>query len=113
MPNFLKHISFVIVFFINTVACNETSIQPVTIDDNGPADLNAIQTELPDLPGYTTLKMNCLSCHSARYIQMQPELPEKTWTAIVTKMQKNFGAPIADSSAEEIVQYLTAIKGKK
>lgn len=113
MSSFLKYILFVIAFFINIVACNEISNKPVTIADNGATDLNAIQTILPDVPGYTSVKMNCLSCHSARYIQMQPDLSEKTWTAIVAKMQKSFGAPIADSSAREIVQYLTAIKGKK
>jgi len=32
--------------------------------------------------------------------------------AIVTKMQKSFGAPVADSSVKEIVQYLVSIKGK-
>ena len=93
------------------IACNEQG--PVTPTTNEPTDLNAILTELPDAPGYETFKTNCTSCHSARYIQMQPELPEKTWTAIVTKMQKSFGAPVTDSSAKQIVQYLVFIKGKK
>jgi len=43
---------------------------------------------------------------------MQPDLPEKTWMAIVTKMQKSFGAPVPDSSVKEIVEYLVSIKGK-
>ena len=84
-----------------------------TIATTVPANLNAIETILPDAPGYTSFKMNCMSCHSARYIKMQPNLPEKAWTAIVTKMQKSFGAPFSDSSAREIVQYLVAIKGEK
>jgi uncharacterized protein (DUF697 family) len=39
-------------------------------------------------------------------------MSEKQWTAIVTKMQKTFGAPVPDSSIKEIVQYLVTIKGK-
>ena len=94
-------------------ACNQNNNQSVTIPSDKPTNLNAIQITLPEAPGYQAFQMNCISCHSARYVQMQPDLPEKTWTAIVTKMQKNFGAPLEDSSAREIVQYLTAIKGKK
>ncbi|MEP6844418.1 MAG: cytochrome c [Panacibacter sp.] len=94
-------------------SCNETAKNPSMVVTNEPTNLNAIQTELPSAPGYETFKTNCLSCHSARYIQMQPDFPEKTWATIVGKMQKNFGAPIADSSVKEIVQYLVAIKGGK
>jgi cytochrome c1 len=95
------------------IACNELDKKPLTPKTHEPGDLNAFITELPDAPGYETFKTNCTSCHSARYIQMQPELPEKTWSAIVAKMQKSFGAPVADSSAKQIVQYLVSIKGKK
>ena len=113
MQNFLKYLLFMLASVICIVACNGTANKPATAANSEPTNLNAIQTELPAAPGYETFKMNCLSCHSAKYIQMQPGLPEKTWAAIVTKMQKSFGAPIADSSAKEIIQYLTAIKGKK
>lgn len=95
------------------VACNESNKKNSEVNAAQQTDLNTIITELPDATGYQTFKMNCLSCHSARYIQMQPELSEKAWSNIVTKMQKSFGAPITDSSAKEIVQYLTSIKGKK
>lgn len=75
-------------------------------------DLNAFPTELPEAEGFEAFKMNCVSCHSARYVQMQPNLSEKTWAALVTKMQKTFHAPIPDSSVNDIVQYLVSIKGK-
>jgi cytochrome c5 len=113
MQNFLKYLLFILASVIFIVACNENANEPITAANNESTNLNAIQTALPDVPGYETFKMNCLSCHSAKYIQMQPDLPEKTWATIVTKMQKSFGAPIADSAAKEIVQYLTTIKGKK
>ena len=44
---------------------------------------------------------------------MQPPFPRKTWEKIVDKMVKNFGAPIPDSSAKAIVDYLVATKGKQ
>ena len=84
---------------------NEPAITPA------PSDLNAFVTKLPEASGYTAFQNNCVSCHSARYVQMQPKFPEKTWLALVTKMQKNYGAPVPDSSVGKIVQYLVAIKG--
>ena len=101
-----------IIAVIIVTACNNSKPSEAIAADTGATNLNAIITELPDKPGYETFQKNCMSCHSARYIQMQPDLPEKTWNAIVTKMQKTFGAPVPDSSAKEIVQYLVAIKGK-
>ncbi len=77
-----------------------------------PGDLYSVITKLPEAPGYKSFQNNCVSCHSARYVQMQPDLSEKTWLALVTKMQKSFGAPVPDSSVKEIVQYLVAIRGK-
>ena len=71
------------------------------------------EASLPDAPGAEAFKMNCMICHSERYIQMQPDFPRKTWENIVNKMIKNFGAPISDSTNQTIVDYLTAIKGKK
>jgi hypothetical protein len=113
----MNHKKVITLFLITIVAgiltaCNHTgnTFKPVAENDN--TDLNGIITELPDAPGYETFKRNCMSCHSARYIQMQPDLSEKTWTGIVNKMKKNFGAPVADSSAQMIIKYLVAIKGK-
>jgi cytochrome c5 len=75
-------------------------------------NLKEVTTKLPQVPGYQTYMSNCTICHSAGYVQNQPELPQKTWTAIVTKMQKTYGAPVSDSAARVIIQYLTTIKGK-
>ena len=63
--------------------------------------------------GGEAFKANCATCHSLRYIQMQPDFPEATWQKIVDKMVKNFGAPIPDSTSKAIVKYLIAIKGVK
>lgn len=63
--------------------------------------------------GAEAYKVNCITCHSLRYIKMQPDFNEKTWQKIVDKMVKSFGAPIPDSTSKAIVKYLVAIKGKK
>ena len=44
---------------------------------------------------------------------MQPNFTRKTWQKEVDKMIKTFGAPITDSAAVKIVDYLAAIKGKE
>ena len=62
--------------------------------------------------GEEEFKTRCITCHSLRYIEMQPAFPRKTWEKIVDKMVKNFGAPIPDSSVKVIVDYLVSVKGK-
>jgi hypothetical protein len=46
------------------------------------------------------------TCHTTRYITMQPPLPAATWDAEVTKMRKTFGATIPDDAAGKILRYL-------
>lgn len=75
--------------------------------------LKSVTTNLPEAAGYQTFKTNCNICHSARYVEMQPDFPEKTWAAIVGKMKNTYGAPVTDSAAKVIVQYLVSIKGEK
>ena len=75
-------------------------------------DIAEIESFVGRGPGEEVFKANCLTCHSLRYIQMQPEFSRNTWEKIVDKMRKNFGVPIADSTAKVIVDYLMAAKGK-
>jgi hypothetical protein len=48
----------------------------------------------------------CNTCHSTRYITMQPPLPAETWTAEVNKMMKTYGASIPDDATQKIIHYL-------
>ena len=55
------------------------------------------------------------ACHSAEYITTQPRglaNPRAFWTAEVTKMQKVYGAPVADADVPVIVDYLVQAYGK-
>ena len=103
---------FLCAFF--AISCSEPSVEkvhPDLIAATAP-DLKGVTTNLPEAQGSRVFNANCAICHSTRYIQDQPDMSGKAWTAIVTKMQKTFGAPVSDSSAKEIVKYLVTIKGK-
>lgn len=75
--------------------------------------ITGYKTIMPHAAGYEAFESNCITCHSLRYIQMQPDFPQKKWETIVDKMVKSFGAPIPDSTAKRIVAYLTEVKGVK
>lgn len=65
-----------------------------------------------DLPGYRLAQQNCLTCHSAQYVQYQPRSsPRAYWDATVKKMKKPFGAPFADDDIPAIVDYLVKTYG--
>ena len=58
-------------------------------------------------PGLETAQSNCVACHSADYIAMQPPKKGRAfWEGEVTKMIKTYGAPIAESDVKTIADYL-------
>jgi mono/diheme cytochrome c family protein len=58
-------------------------------------------------PGYQAAQNNCLSCHSADYVAMQPPKQGAAfWQAEVTKMIKVYRAPIDEADAKTIADYL-------
>ena len=64
------------------------------------------RTELAAGDGEQEVSSYCNTCHSPRYITMQPPLPADTWTAEVNKMIKAYGASIPDDSTQKIIRYL-------
>ena len=98
----------IILIFILLYFASCADKQDVKLPDDN-IDVKALFTQTP---GEELYKANCITCHSLRYIQMQPPFPRKTWEKIVDKMIKNFGAPMPDSSAKAIVDYLVVVKGK-
>lgn len=82
------------------------------------ASAKPISYKLPDEtatfkpgPNLEAVQNNCTACHSADYIQTQPEGPKYKkdfWQAEVTKMIKLYGAPIEDADVGKIVDYLAA-----
>lgn len=74
--------------------------------------------QLPDnageiLPGphMDTYSKDCLICHSARYVSMQPGFSKEVWQSEVKKMVNAYGAAIPESDQVLIVEYLVAVRG--
>lgn len=106
-------ISFSVIIIMTS--CMRNNPVPGTADKSAvilAKDIHDVESNIGSADGEDVFKANCLTCHSLRYIQMQPAFPRKTWEKTVDKMIKNFGAPIADSTAKTIVDYLVAVKGK-
>ena len=113
MKNIKMRIS--LLFFLSAllvVSCSESAKKTEQPIATTAPDLQHVSVTLPTAPGSQTFNANCVICHSAALVANQPDFPEKTWTAIVTKMQKTFGAPVSDSAAKIIIQYLVTVKGK-
>ena len=65
-----------------------------------------------DLPGYPLVQRNCLGCHSAHYVQMQPPtLARAYWENTVKRMKKPFGAQFPDEDVAAMVDYLVKAYG--
>ena len=62
--------------------------------------------ELAPGDGRQDVQIYCSTCHSPRYITMQPPLPAATWEAEVNKMNKAYGAGIPEDTARKIIDYL-------
>ena len=68
-------------------------------------------TKLERGPGVEIATAQCLICHSADYIAIQPPMNRATWAATVTKMKDKYGAPILPDSTNALVNYLVKTYG--
>ena len=78
------------------------------VDFTLPPENNALKSA----PGVELVTAQCLLCHSADYISIQPRLTSAVWKAEVVKMQQKYGAPILTNNVDALVDYLTANYGK-
>ena len=86
-----------------------TQSSPAVLTDDSiyaVASYPAFAPQLADGPGRAETQVQCSSCHTPRYITMQPPLPAATWDAEVRKMIKTYGAQISDADAQKIIAYL-------
>jgi hypothetical protein len=81
-------------------------LEPDAKYDAGPYP--SFTPELAEGEGKQETQSFCATCHSTRYITMQPPLPGATWEAEVSKMMKVYGAPIPETTAKKITAYLQA-----
>ena len=66
---------------------------------------------IADGPNKEIYQRNCLTCHTSRYVSMQPRFSKTVWQNEVKKMVDAYGAPIPESDQALIVEYLVAVKG--
>ena len=91
---------------------NAASIGQATVPEFAPdakydvGPYASLTPELAEGDGKLELQSFCATCHSTRYITMQPPLPGATWEAEVNKMVKAYGAPIPEATAKKITTYL-------
>jgi cytochrome c5 len=67
--------------------------------------------EISDGPNKEIYQRNCLTCHTARYVSVQPRFSKTVWLSEVKKMVDAYGAPIPEADQALIVEYLVAVKG--
>ncbi|MEA2833008.1 MAG: sulfite dehydrogenase (cytochrome) subunit [Methylobacteriaceae bacterium] len=95
----MKTVSTAVIFGAALVSFVQA--EPVTYDL--PEEVAALKPG----PGIEAAQSNCVACHSADYIAMQPPKKGKAfWEAEVTKMIKTYGAPINEADAKVIADYL-------
>ena len=74
-------------------------------------ELPQFPPDIPDGPHVSAYRSYCLTCHSTRYVAMQPRFSQAVWEKEVKKMIDAYGAVIPDAEQREIVEYLVAVKG--
>ena len=56
--------------------------------------------------GFEIANAQCLICHSADYVAIQPPMSRAFWKSSVQKMQQKYGAIIPEEQVEPLVVYL-------
>lgn len=69
------------------------------------------EPELPAAPGRDEYLQVCVSCHSPRYVTMQPLLSQAQWEQETDKMAKTYGAQMDPDQRASIISYLVSIHG--
>jgi hypothetical protein len=66
------------------------------------------------LPGYAKAQVDCVVCHSAEYMIMQPPNAGRPyWDAMTKRMKVVFKAPFDEADIPAIVDYLSATYGNQ
>ena len=95
-------LGFVLLLSLTSTAAQRTITLP-------PETVTFVESKLP---GYQLVQRNCLGCHSAHYVQMQPPVSARTyWENTVKRMKKPFGAQFPDEDIAAMVDYLVKTYG--
>ena len=92
--------------FLNACHQNDSNSIKENKDDDSLPDANRVELTIDKGPGADAFIANCQTCHTARYVTMQPKLSRKAWEKTVDKMIHVYGAKIDSLTASTIVNYL-------
>src|SRR5437660_8075691 len=95
----------------SSVATNASSAEAQAISTARRLTLPHFEPKMPFAPGRDEFMRACLTCHSARYVTMQPPFSRRQWEETVRKMIKTYGAPVDEFQIGKIIDYLYAIDG--
>jgi mono/diheme cytochrome c family protein len=76
-------------------------------------DLPTSQTLFPPGNGADIANSQCVICHSAGMVLLQPPLTQDEWSAEINKMRNSYGAPLPADQVEALARYLHDINGQK
>ncbi|NNM75876.1 hypothetical protein HJG53_03010 [Sphingomonas sp. ID1715] len=62
-------------------------------------------------PDADLLNANCLSCHSASMVLLQPRMSAEQWGHTVEKMRTVYKAPVEDADAAQLPAALARVQG--
>src|SRR3989441_9265889 len=92
-------------------ATNESAAETRTASTVRHLTLPHFEPSMPVTQGRDEFMRACVSCHSARYVTMQPPLSRRQWEETVRKMINTYGAPADEFKFGKIIDYLYAIDG--
>jgi mono/diheme cytochrome c family protein len=74
-------------------------------------DLPVSNAYFPAGDGADVANAQCLICHSAGMVLLQPPLTQKEWIGEINKMRNSYGAPLPANQVEALAKYLFRING--
>jgi len=98
-----------------TVAVSFVTVSPAVAADDDTVSIQLPPDRMQYGPGKGVELANqyCSMCHAADYVYMQPVMNKDKWLAVVRKMKKVFGCPVADEDIDALADYLTAQNAAK
>lgn len=103
----------IVVFSVALVAVGLACAQDTSLNEMKRITLPTVTIELTPGTGKDKVEILCNICHSLDYITTQPKALKSQWTATVNKMIKVMGAPITETDARVILDYLAANYGTR
>ena len=102
--------TFVLLVFLATLFSCTSNHSTEQIDADATAtnlpEATAVPLSIDKGPGMEEFIAHCQSCHTARYVFMQPKLSRAAWEKTVDKMIKVYGAEIDSATSVKIIDYL-------